>query len=93
MTIVHPPHIYAKDINGVYVLVEYQWTDNQNLAQNRSGYIYRQAALLHEFGHSAGLGHGSSANDVMHEHTNAEPGLTSNDERAMEANYTGHSPH
>ena len=94
MTIIHPIHIYAKDRNGAYVVQEYQWTDDLSLAQNRSlNYVYRRAVLLHEFGHTAGLGHGYSPDDVMESPNRAEPQLTDNDKSAMRANYAGHSPH
>ncbi len=92
MIVINPVHIYVENFPGVYELVEAQWTEDQSLAQ-QANYYYRPETLLHEFGHAAGLGHGYLPDDVMYQKNTAQPGLTDNDKRAMEANYAGHSPH
>ena len=55
-------------------------------------YYYLPSTMMHEFGHSAGLGHSPVPIDVMGFPADKRT-LSSNDEDAMNANYTGHSSH
>ena len=66
------------------------------ILSNRSGkrtpngeiYLYMPAFMMHEFGHTAGLGHSSRLSDIMSDFVQPQVlGLTGNDEKAMKNLY------
>ncbi len=74
-----------------------RWTNMQALIGTLN-YYYLPSTMMHELGHSAGLGHspvgpvGGVGGDVM-EFPPDQRTLSQNDEDAMNANYAGHSSH
>ena len=93
MYFVYPLHIYADDGSGNLKLYEYVWTNVASVAMGMPGHFYLPVVTMHEFGHTAGLGHGSVSNDVMYAGISAQTQLSDNDKKAMKANYAGHSSH
>ena len=88
----HPLHIYEESGNRL-VRREYKWTDQVRLLSVDPKYRYLPAVMLHEFGHTPGLGHSPSGIDVMYGPYNTQTSLQTNDKEAMNATYEGHSPH
>lgn len=96
LRILYPLHFYVWDYTGRVrrlVYKEYIWTNSITLANNDSDHYYLPVYVMHEFGHTAGLGHSSVSNDVMYARIGSRTTLSDNDEDAMEANYEGHSSH
>ena len=76
-------------VNGVEV--EHMWTNNVNEVGN-ANMDYMPAVLMHEFGHTAGLGHSAWHQDVMG-YASDKSVLSANDKRAMKEIYENHVAH
>ena len=75
------------------MLREYTWSDDSFLVAQNPNYRYLPAVVLHELGHTPGLGHSGSGNNVMYGPYNTQMRPQRDDREAMRANYAGHSPH
>ena len=88
-----PLHTYRKS-GSRYIYQELIWTDDILVYFNNTAlYRYLPAVMLHEFGHTPGLGHSSNSSDVMYRGNQTQTDVRSNDREALNANYAGHSPH
>ena len=73
-------------VNGVEV--QHMWTNNVNEVGN-ANMDFMPAVLIHEFGHTAGLGHSAWHEDVMG-YARDKSVLSANDKRAMKEIYESH---
>ena len=72
----------------------YAWTNNYNERNTRTiRYLYMPMIMTHEFGHTAGLGHTASNNDIMGAKPLKRSTLSDSDEKAMKALYNSHTSH
>ena len=70
--------------------VQRRWTNDFSLVT--SAVYYLPAVMMHEFGHTAGLGHSAWHEDVMG-HASDKSALSANDKRAMKEIYRSHTAH
>ena len=80
-----------QDANMNDVNVEHTWTNNVNLVGTLN-MDYMPAVMMHEFGHTAGLGHSAGHQDVMG-YASDKSVLSANDKRAMKEIYENHVAH
>ena len=85
----HPLH-YSKKFDSGVTYEQKSWTDLYHVAEQHEDYRYLPALLLHEFGHTAGLGHSVTTTDVMHPGEYDPQDLSATDKKALEMNYRGH---
>ena len=71
--------------------VQHEWTNDVSRV-GQAGMDYMPAVMMHEFGHTAGLGHSAGPEDVMG-HASNRSGLSANDIRAMKEIYQSHVAH
>ena len=91
MYIPYPLHLSKK--NGEIVTYEeFIWTDQLKLAKESEKHKYLPGVLLHEFGHTAGLGHSRRPGHATHPVNSGWNGLTELDEKAMRWLYKDHIP-
>ncbi len=90
MYVVHPlgVHVFYHNLNG-FVLTEYTWTNDLGDGKVLP-FIYLPGVVMHEFGHTAGLGHNPVNGGVMYPGEYAKTKPSGNDKKAMKANYAGH---
>ena len=87
----HPP-------DDGFANTTHAWTRNRDRAgvRNSSGitYIYMPSAMMHELGHTAGLGHPDTTIDVMSDEIASNvKDLTDSDKKAMRSIYNNHAAH
>ncbi len=90
--IVPHPLTYSRQTRQGITYLPYNWTDVLAIARRDPEYRYLQAALMHELGHAAGIGHSRSQTDVMGVSQYDPDGLEAVDKKAMEVMYKGHNP-
>ena len=82
----HPLHYYAM-VGSSLVHRSFMWTNITRVARDfPTTYRYLPGVIMHEFGHTGGLGHSSADGDVMHGRYKIHTGLQTNDKEAMRAN-------
>ena len=86
-----PPIWTMQDVNMNDVNAVHTWTNNVNLVGTLN-MDYMPAVMMHEFGHTAGLGHSAGPQDVMGPPSNKSV-LSANDKRAMREIYENHIAH
>ena len=94
-----PPHWGREASTREWTVDFKEWFDDPDV------YQYLPSIIMHEFGHTIGLGHGTTWKDIMNGRTRElEPcsytgterercGLTTNDKKAAEAIYEHHTAH
>ena len=70
---------------------QHEWTNDVAMV-GQTGLDYMPAVMMHEFGHTARLGHSAGLEDVMI-HASTKSGLSANDIRAMKEIYRSHVAH
>ena len=78
--------------------ITYTWTKDPNRAGQTISiskkYLYMPYVMMHEFGHTAGLGHPNTDVDVMSGTVNHDvKQLTDNDKKAMRSIYSSSDTH
>ena len=91
MYVPYPLHLSKKQRENV-IYEKFTWTDQLDLAKSSRKYKYLPGVLLHEFGHTAGLGHNRRQGHAMHPVNSGWNGLTELDVKAMRWLYKDHSP-
>ena len=92
MHIPFPLYIYRHNGFSGYEPKRFYWTDNPLVALTH-GFYYLPSVVMHELGHSAGLGHSKVSSNVMYFSSGSVKSLQDNDRNAMEAIYKGHGSH
>ncbi|MXY45745.1 MAG: matrixin family metalloprotease, partial [Chloroflexi bacterium] len=86
----HPPRAYFPATG----FATYVWENNFTRATSGRGHdlrLYLPAYMAHELGHTAGLGHSQSSNDIMGSPPAERTSLSSADRRAVGLIYNNHA--